>query len=161
MIQPSVGARDSWTPALIRGIDVDAVAAAAQGCIDVDGLDGGPFDVVASYLPGRRVPGVRVGSDRVTVQVRTRWGASAPQVAAQLRVALAPVLAEHALDIVVSDIADPPEPRTGAVTAAGRQGSEDGWTSTSAGPDGPGSSNIIPTVVATQPSSPPALPPST
>jgi hypothetical protein len=38
-------------PAVIDGVDVDAVAAAVQGCTGVAALDGGPFGQVASYLP--------------------------------------------------------------------------------------------------------------
>ena len=43
-------------PAVIDGIEVDAVAAAVAGCAGVSALDGGPFGEVASYLPGRKVP---------------------------------------------------------------------------------------------------------
>jgi hypothetical protein len=60
-------------PAVIDGVDVDAVAAAVAGCTGVSALDGGRFGEVASYVPGRKVPGVVVGDGRVTVQVRSRW----------------------------------------------------------------------------------------
>jgi hypothetical protein len=39
--------------------DVEAVAAAAQGCPLVAGLTGGRFGEIATYRPGRRILGVR------------------------------------------------------------------------------------------------------
>lgn len=160
MIQPMVPEPES-APQLIHGINVDAISAAVADCVDVEGLDGGPFDAVASYLPGRRVPGVRVRPDRITVQVRTRWGVPMTQVATQLRIALAPLLGDHGLDIVISDISDPPERRLDAAVNAGQQNGEVPWMSSSAEPEGPGSGNTTPTVVETQTYSQTASPPST
>ena len=67
---------------MIDGIDVDSLAAAVQRLAGVAALDGGPFGQVATYLPGRKVLGVVVGEGRVTVQVRSRWGVPAPDLAA-------------------------------------------------------------------------------
>ena len=75
-------------PVVIDGIDVDAVAAAVAGCAGVAALDGGPFGEVASYLPGRKVAGVVVGNGRVTVQVRSRWGILAADLAAGITAGL-------------------------------------------------------------------------
>lgn len=93
-------------PAVIDGIDVDAVAAAVAACPAVAGLDGGMFGEVASYLPGRIVPGVVVDGGRVRVQVRARW-VPAAVVAAQVTAAIAP-LARRPVDVVIADIDDPP-----------------------------------------------------
>ncbi|MGI9004656.1 MAG: hypothetical protein ACR2FU_00375 [Streptosporangiaceae bacterium] len=112
-------------PAVIDGVDVDAVALAVQGCRGVSGLDGGQFGEVATYLPGRQVPGVVSSDGRVTVQVRSRWGIPAPDLAAQIRAALAPVTGRP-VDMVIADIDDPdtapgwPPPVPGA--AAGMPG---------------------------------------
>ena len=71
-------------------------------------LDGGPFGEVASYLPGRKVAGVVVGDGRVTVQVRSRWGIPAPDLAALITVVLAPLTGHRPVDVVIADIDDPP-----------------------------------------------------
>jgi hypothetical protein len=95
-------------PAVIDGIDVDAVAAAVQGCTGVAALDGGPFGQVASYLPGRKVTGVVIGDGRVMVQVRSRWGVPAPDLAALIAAVLAPLTGQRPVDVVIADIDDPP-----------------------------------------------------
>jgi hypothetical protein len=93
--------------AVIDGVDVDAVAAAVAGCTGVSALDGGRFGEVASYLPGRKVPGVVVGDGRVTVQVRSRWGIPAPELAALIAAVLAPLTGHHPVDVVIAAIDDP------------------------------------------------------
>jgi hypothetical protein len=94
--------------AVIDGVNVDAVAAAVAGCTGVSGLDGGQFGEVASYLPGRIVPGVVVGDGRVRVQVRSRWGVPAPDLAALISAVLAPLTGHRPVDVVIADIDDPP-----------------------------------------------------
>lgn len=94
--------------ALIDGIDVDAVAAAVRGCPGVHDLHGGPPQLTATYLPGRRVDGVRVDPLAVAVQVRARWGVPVSELSTQIRAALAPVAAGRRIDIVWADVADPP-----------------------------------------------------
>jgi hypothetical protein len=95
-------------PAVIDGIDVDAVAAAVAGCAGVAALDGGPFGEVATYLPGRKVVGVVVGNGRVTVQIRSRWGITAADLAARITAVLAPLADSRPVDVVIADIDDPP-----------------------------------------------------
>jgi hypothetical protein len=95
-------------PAVIDGVDVDAVAAAVAGCAGVSALDGGPFGEVVSYLPGRKVAGVVVGNGRVTVQVRSWWGVPAAELAARITAVLAPLIGHRPVDVVVADIDDPP-----------------------------------------------------
>ena len=94
--------------AVIDGVDVDAVAATVAGCTGVAALDGGRFGEVASYLPGRNVPGVVVGDGRVRVQVRSRWGVPAPELAALIAAVLAPLTGPRPVDVVIADIDDPP-----------------------------------------------------
>jgi hypothetical protein len=106
MTRPSSG----FTPgaAVVDGVDVDAVAAAVRDCGGVSGLHGGRYGEVATYLPGRTVPGVVVGGGRVRVQVRSRWGVEAPLLAAQITTALAPLTGHHPVDVLIADIDDPP-----------------------------------------------------
>jgi hypothetical protein len=94
--------------AVIDGIDVDAVAAAVRACSGVSGLDGGPFSGVASYLPGRKVEGIVVRDGRVIVQVRSRWGVPAPELAVMITAMLAPLTGNRPVDLVIADIDDPP-----------------------------------------------------
>lgn len=48
-------------------------------------LSGGPSGVVAAYLPGRRVPGLRILPDgRLEVHVVMTWGSTADQVEASV-----------------------------------------------------------------------------
>jgi hypothetical protein len=96
--------------AVIDGVNVDAVAAAVAGCAGVAGLDSGQFGEVASYLPGRQVPGVVVRPDSVLVQVRSRWGVRAADLLAQITAAVTPAAAGRRVVVVIGDIDDPPRP---------------------------------------------------
>jgi hypothetical protein len=107
-------AHSASASAVIDGIDVDAVAAVVRGCPGVSGLDGGPFSGVASYLPGRKVEGVVVRDGRVIVQVRSRWGVPAPELAAVITAMLAPLTGNRPVDVVIADIDDPPGVPPGA-----------------------------------------------
>ena len=102
---PAIGIEGS---AVIDGVDVEAVAAAVRACPDVAGLDGGKFGEVASYLPGRKVPGVVISDGRVRVQVRSRWGVPAPYLAALIIAVVAPLTRGKPVDVVIGDIDDPP-----------------------------------------------------
>jgi hypothetical protein len=95
-------------PAVIDGVDVDAVAAAVQACAGVAELNGGQFGEVASYLPARKVPGVVVSGGRVRVQIRSRWGIPAPDLAVLITTVLAHLTGGKPVDVVVADIDDPP-----------------------------------------------------
>lgn len=96
--------------AVVNGVDVDALAAAVRSCAGVDDLDRGPLGSVATYLPGRQLLGIRIGSDRVTLQVRGKWDVPVGELAAQIRLAVAPLVAGRTVDIIVADLADPAPP---------------------------------------------------
>jgi len=113
-------------PAVIDGVDVDVVAAAVRGCAGVSGLDGGWFGEAATYLPGRTVAGVLVDDGRVAVQVRSRWGVPAPDLAARITAVLAPLTGPRRVDVVIADIDDPPAPRPRVPARAGSPGPDPG-----------------------------------
>jgi hypothetical protein len=94
--------------AVIDGVNVDGVAAVVRGCPGVSGLDGGGLGEVASYLPGRRVQGVAVRADSVTVQVRSRWGVSAPDLLSQITAVLSPLIGGRRVEVMIADIDEPP-----------------------------------------------------
>jgi hypothetical protein len=96
--------------AVINGVDVEAVAAAVQGCAGVSALDSGQFGEVESYLPGRRVPGVVVRDCLVLVGVRSRWGVRAADLFAQIASAVAPLIGRRWVEVAIGDIDDPPAP---------------------------------------------------
>jgi hypothetical protein len=87
-------------------MEADAVAAAVRGCPAVDGLCRGAWGGVVTYLPGRQVPGVRLAADHLVISVRSRWGAPAAEVAAQIRAATAALAGPRRIDIVIADVAD-------------------------------------------------------
>ncbi|HTF08110.1 MAG TPA: hypothetical protein VK659_08065 [Asanoa sp.] len=93
--------------ATVDGVDVDLIAAAVQDCPAVDALVAGPPAMAATYLPRRRVTGIRIEDDVVTVQVRLRWGSTVGQLARQVWRAVRPHAGRHRVDIVIAEITDP------------------------------------------------------
>jgi hypothetical protein len=104
---------------LVDGVDVDAVARTTRGCPGVEDLHGG-FPEVATYLPGRRVLGVRVGDRAVEVQVRAAWGIPIPQIGAGIQAAVVPLAGGRAVDVMIADLGDPPG--TDQTSTAGQPG---------------------------------------
>lgn len=147
-------------PTLVDGIDIDAVATAVRGCPAVDDLDGGLLGGAVTYLPGRRVPGVRIADGRLAVHVRGRWNQPVAAIAEQIRQALAPLTGDRPVDVVLSDIAEPGTERVGAGSGGGSpavlaDGTVEPWTTSgAAGPSGGSSSaSTTPTAAGTPPSS--------
>ena len=93
--------------AIIDGVDVDAVAAAVTACPGVSALFGGRGDAIASYLPGRRVPGVEVSGGTIVITVRSRWDTTAPALLTQISSAVSPMLRGKRFQILMADIDDP------------------------------------------------------
>lgn len=83
-----------------------AVAAAVRAHPAVADLDGGPFGAIASYLPGRRVLGVRIGEapGPVEVSVVARLGTPLSQLAAELRDVITAVAGSRPVDVTVNDV---------------------------------------------------------
>lgn len=105
------------------GPDPDLIAAAVSGCALVARLSGGLAGEVATYLPGRRVTGVRVGLDRVSVHVVGRYGPPVAEIAGQVQDAVRPLAGDRTIEVVVDDLdVDPAEiggGRIGPGTGAG------------------------------------------
>ncbi len=83
------------------------VAAAVLAHPAVARLDGGPFDTVASYLPGhRRVLGVRIGTgaEPVEVAVVARFGTPLRQLAGEIGDAVRRVLGPVQVEVTFSDV---------------------------------------------------------
>lgn len=84
----------------------DSVRAAVLALPGVADLHTGAFGEVATYLPGRRVEGVRVRADRTEVHIVVEWGASALEVADAVRAA-ATAITHTVVDVHVQDFAAP------------------------------------------------------
>lgn len=92
----------------VATVDVDAVAATVVACPSVAHLvQGGPGEQVATFLPGRRVGGVRVTDETVEVHIATRWDVPIPMAAAEVRSALAGLAGTRSITVAVDDIDDP------------------------------------------------------
>ena len=97
----------------------DRIAAAVTTCPSVAGLGRVPGVPVATYLPGRTVSGVAVRAGEVEVCVVARFGMPLPEVAAQIREAVAPLAPGRLVDVVIADITDRELTTTVAPASAG------------------------------------------
>ena len=104
---------DSPAPAEATEL-ADQIVAAVTSCPGVAGLTQTPGIPVATYLPGRTVTGVAVRAGEVEVCVVARYGPPLPQIAEQVRQAVAPVAPDRVVDVVIADIALPGAERGGA-----------------------------------------------
>lgn len=85
----------------------DRLAAAVLATEGVAALHPGIFEEVATYLPGRRVQGIRVTDDGCEIHVVLDWAAPMWETASAVRRAAAR-LVEGAVDVTVADVAEPP-----------------------------------------------------
>ena len=85
-------------------IDAEAIARTVQSCPSVADMSPGSLGEVATYLPGRRVVGVRVLPDRIEVHVVARWGTSLPMVGREISSAIRPLVADLPVDVYIEDI---------------------------------------------------------
>jgi uncharacterized alkaline shock family protein YloU len=88
--------------------DADVIARAVTATPGVAGLDGGVYGAIATYLPGRRLTGVRVGGpgEPVEVGIVVTYGRPIPDVVDAVRRAVLAVAGPGTeVDITVGDIA--------------------------------------------------------
>lgn len=88
-----------------RGDEVDAaaIAAAVSALPQVAGLHSGRFGEIATLLPGRRVAGVRVRPDEITIGVTGRH----PNTAAEIGTAVRTVVGrpDRPVHVAIGDLA--------------------------------------------------------
>lgn len=84
--------------------DADAIAAAVRTAPAVAALDAGGLAMVVTLLPGRRVEGVRVTDERVTVSVVAVQGVPITAVTDQVRARVAPLAGGRPVDVHVADL---------------------------------------------------------
>jgi NADH dehydrogenase FAD-containing subunit len=91
-------------------VDAERVAQAVERVPTVARLSAGSTGAeVATYLPGRRVRGVRVDDGTVQVHVVARWPAVLPEVGDAVRSAAAPLVGGRAIEVVIDDLEVPGE----------------------------------------------------
>ncbi len=81
----------------------DVIAAAVTAVDGVADLHGGMFGEAATYLPGRRVPGIRLGDDGTEIHVSLQFGAPLRATAEAVRDAVAP-LVSGPVHVTVEDV---------------------------------------------------------
>ncbi len=90
----------------------DQVAAAVLAVRGVSGLHGGMFGETATYLPGRRVPGVRLTEDVTDIHLSLAYGSPIAATAQQVRDALT-ALVTGPVDVTVEDVVPRTDPAVG------------------------------------------------
>ena len=99
----------------------DLVAAAVRAVPGVADLHAGTFGEVGTYLPGRRVVGVRLLPDHCEVHVALTWNSQVGETAHAIRAAVAAAGVRTRVDVTVEDIVDPdadPPSRSRAIPIA-------------------------------------------
>lgn len=71
----------------------------------VAGLHSGRFGEIATLLPGRRIPGVRIRPDEITVGVTGRYPATVTRISLDVRGAVGPV--DRPVHVRIGDFAAP------------------------------------------------------
>lgn len=90
-------------------IDADRIATAVQAGCHIVGLDGGRYGEIATYLPGRRVSGVRIRPESVTIGVIGRYPATVTDIDACVRAMVGPL--DRPLHVHISDLGAVPAGR--------------------------------------------------
>jgi hypothetical protein len=100
-------------------IDADRVAAAVRALAPIAGLHSGRFGEIATYLPGRRISGVRIREDEITIGVTARYPATVAQIGAAVRAAVGPV--DRAVSVRIGDVV-PAATRLGTAAVSDPEG---------------------------------------
>ncbi len=95
-------------PGILEPVEpAETLAALVEGCPGVAALSGGSFGEVATYLPGRRVRGIRLDSDLIEVHIVAHWGTPLPALVERLRAVCATVAGTRPIDVYVDDLQVP------------------------------------------------------
>lgn len=88
-------------------VDPDAVASAVTACPHVASLSAGTVGEIATYLPGRRVQGIRVQDESLEIHVVARWGTPLPEIGAEVRRAVAALAGGRPITVSIEDVETP------------------------------------------------------
>jgi len=92
--------------------EAERIAAAVRGLPEVADVHGGRFGRIATLGAGRRIDGVRVTEEDVTVGVTARMPVAVGEIAAAVRAAVA--LPGRPAHVLVADIEEPARSGAGA-----------------------------------------------
>lgn len=84
----------------------DRVAEAVRAVPSVADLHAGTFGEVGTYLPGRRVAGIREQDGRWEIHLTARMGYSLAQLTRDVRESVAAHLGGAPVDVVIEDLDD-------------------------------------------------------
>ena len=98
--------------------DAEHVAALALGCAGVAALWPGMFGEIATYLPGRRVPGVRVGPGSAEIHLVARYrvdgrDVSLVELAEAVRRTVVAGASAQVVDVYIDDVSEATSEGTG------------------------------------------------
>ena len=94
--------------------DPDLIAVAVLTVPHVAALSGGRTGEIATYLPGRRVEGVRIRPGQVEVHVVARYGPTMIEVGTAVRGAVVNAVGPVDVIVGIDDLAVPPAPHGAA-----------------------------------------------
>ncbi|MEV7548471.1 hypothetical protein AB0N89_02470 [Amycolatopsis sp. NPDC089917] len=86
-------------------VDADRIATAVRARSRIAGLHSGRFGEIATLLRGRRIPGIRVRDDEITVGVIGRYPATAVEISDDVRTAVGPI--DRPVHVWIGDLASP------------------------------------------------------
>lgn len=84
--------------------DHDSIATAVLACSTVAGLSGGVAGEIATYLPGRRVAGLRIDATTIAVHVVGRYGPTMTEISNQVTRAVTSLGAGRQVGVVIEDL---------------------------------------------------------
>lgn len=90
--------------ATAAGRVAERVAAAVGSCPAVAALSPGPFETVATYLPGKAVSGVAARDGEVEIHVVAYYGVPLSEVAEQVRNTAAALVPEWRVNVTIDDL---------------------------------------------------------
>ncbi|GAA3753203.1 putative alkaline shock family protein YloU [Spinactinospora alkalitolerans] len=82
----------------------ERIAARVRACADVLDLSAGAFNTVATPVPGGRIDGVALRTDTVEIGVVVRYGRPLPEIATEIRAAVAPMVPDRAVHVSIEDV---------------------------------------------------------
>ena len=85
-------------------VDPAVLVRLVLSCPGVAAMHGGVAGEAATYLPGRRVTGVRILPDSVELHVTSHWPVPARELAAQVWARTGPAVGGRRVDIVIGDV---------------------------------------------------------
>jgi hypothetical protein len=89
---------------IVDGVDIDAVHAAVSSCPGVARVGSGSLAALTTYLPGRRIPGIRINPDTVELEVVAEWDSNAGDISRSVQAVVADLVDARSVDITIADI---------------------------------------------------------